>query len=149
MSAKGFSDMTIAEVEARNARIGGTKPQDGAGIYTAPPEVKKKSKYKNIKTWVGPDCLDSKREAEYWIQLKARESLGEISDLQRQVRFPLLAPDRIHGNDQQVAEYVADFVYKDPEGRHVIDVKGHRTREFVLKSKWLLLQDGIEIEEIR
>lgn len=111
--------------------------------------IAKPSKYRNVKTVVGAVTFDSRREADYWIGLQARERTGEIVDLRYHVIFPLLAPNRVHGNDVIVAEYEADFVYTDMQGnQHVVDAKGERTRMYRLKKKWLELQDGIVIEEV-
>lgn len=139
---------TEADVAALLARRRG--PQDASVDSPAETETPKKSKYKNVKTWVGDACFDSKREAEHWIQLKAREALGEISELERQYRFDLKCPAHNRpGMDQAVSAYVADFVYFDADMKlHVVDAKGHRTREYSLKKKWLELQDGIIIEEV-
>ena len=119
----------------------------------------KPSKYRNVKTVIQGEKFDSKREADYWLFLKAREQAGEITDLKRQVRFPLYAPDL--GQDPlgefgwtgvllQVAEYVADMTYIDLADKlmHVIDAKARRISPYPLKAKWLELQDGIVIEEV-
>ncbi len=149
MSGRGFSEMTVAEVEARNARIRGgrleARPVGTTGIEIG---AAKKSKYRNVATFVGTERFDSKREADYFLILKAREQLGEISDLRRQVRLPLLAPNRVSGQDVLVSEYVADFTYCEAGRLHVVDAKGVRTQLFRLKAKWLELQDAIIVEEV-
>lgn len=152
MATGNWTQVDVDAHMARRVQKTSLSPSDGAGIDTAPPKAK--SKYHNVKTWVGSECFDSKREAEYWILLKAREALGEIEGLKRQVRFALLCPahdEPLTPNEaRQVAEYVADFEYYElPMARHhVVDAKGHRTREYLLKKKWLDLQDGIVIEEV-
>ena len=102
------------------------------------------SKYRNVRTRT-PDGLtfDSRREAEYWLGLKAREKAGDISDLRRQVPFALLAPGNVI-----VAHYIADFVYRHGGKAHVVDVKGVKTQMYRLKKKWLDLQEGVVIEEV-
>ncbi len=118
------------------------------------------SKYRNVKCEVLGEKFDSKREGNYWLALKAREAAGEITDIRRQVSYPLFCPTR-HETEMAgvtvvelqsvVARYIADFVYKDnfgTFGQHVVDAKGHRTAIYQLKKKWLELQDGIVIEEI-
>lgn len=114
--------------------------------------IPKQSKYRNVKTWVGSECFDSKREAEYWMLLKAREALSEISELRRQVKFPLLAPIRFNLEPTSgmavVSEYVADFVYMQAGTMHIVDAKGAKTRTYLMKKKWLELQDGLIIEEV-
>lgn len=46
-------------------------------------------------------------------------------------------------------EYVADFVYRDRQGRLVVeDVKGVRTKEYIIKKKLMLWVYGIEVKEV-
>lgn len=115
------------------------------------------SKYRNVKVEVDGEKFDSKREANYWLSLKAREAAGQITDLRRQVRFPLRCPavgGQI-GVSLVVAEYVADFTYLEcgthdtaRSAFHVVDAKGRRICPYPLKKKWLEFQDGILIEEV-
>lgn len=114
----------------------------------------KPSKYRNVRTEVLGEMFDSEKEAKYWLILKAREKAGEIHELRRQVEFPLLCPVRCDSAaDKQVSAYIADFAYitRDEyefETKHVVDVKGHKTKMYLLKKKWLEIQDGIIIEEL-
>lgn len=120
----------------------------------------KKSKYRNVRVMVDGEYFDSKREAAEWHALNMRLRVGEISELRRQVAFPLFAPV-LHDSacDQQVTAYIADFTYRGPERNphgdhplrlHVVDVKGGKeTAMFALKRKWLFLQSGIEVEVVR
>lgn len=140
MSAK----FTQEDVDRINAKRGATVP-----THVKP------SKYRNVKTVVDGIVFDSKREANYWHELKLLEKARDITALQRQVSFPLLAPDLTNGTENpsglysQVALYVSDFTFMDAEGvRHVVDAKGKRTAMYILKAKWMRLQYGIEIEEV-
>lgn len=46
-------------------------------------------------------------------------------------------------------KYVADFVYKDENGEEVVeDVKGMRTKEYIIKRKLMLWQYGIQVREV-
>ena len=112
--------------------------------------VTKPSKYRNVKLVIDGEKFDSKREAAYWQQLKMREKIGEIDHLQRQVAFPLYCPEVYRGTQLrvQVAEYIADFVFLEYGVQHVVDAKGKRTAMYAMKAKWLLLQEGIDIEEV-
>lgn len=58
------------------------------------------------------DRFDSKTEAKRWASLRLQERAGEIADLQRQIRFPLLTIDERTGKPVKFAEYVADFRYR-------------------------------------
>lgn len=99
------------------------------------------SKYRNIKTRVDGILFDSKKEAARWGELKLLLRAKEISDLQRQVTFPLMA------GCKKVGSYRADFTYRDKSGELVIeDVKGKPTAIYLLKKK-ILAANGIEIKE--
>ena len=104
------------------------------------------SKYRNVRVRIEREWFDSAKEADYWTALRARAAAGEITNLRRQVAFPLLCPrdDRA----VMVSTYVADFTYDEQGTRHVVDVKGVRTQLYRLKAKWLFLQDGLIVEEI-
>ena len=127
MASRGWESVTLADVVARTV-------------------VPARSKYRNVKVTIDGITFDSKREAAYWQGLKAREKNGEITDLQRQVIFPLCCP--VEDRSVMVSSYVADFVYYEQGKRHVVDAKGLRTKDYKLKRKWLRLQDGIRIEEV-
>lgn len=105
-------------------------------------------KYRNIRYVVDSLTFDSKREATYYVGLKARAHNGDIRDLRVHPTFALLAPTAA-GVAVEVARYEADFTYYDThDERHVVDVKGVRTQVYLLKRKWLELQEGIVIEEV-
>lgn len=105
------------------------------------------SKYHNVKVCTATyERFDSQRELAYWHVLQARAAQGAITNLRRQVTFPLLCP--IEDRTAMVSSYIADFVYDEQGQRHVVDVKGVRTPLYRLKKKWLQLQDGIVIEEV-
>lgn len=111
----------------------------------------KPSKYRNVKVEVGGVRFDSKREADYWLGLQAREAAGEIRDVRRQVVFGLFAP--LHdapGMTALVASYIADFTYVvvATGALAIVDTKGFRTRLYALKKKWLAIQSGLVIEEV-
>lgn len=106
------------------------------------------SKYRNVRFSLDGLTFDSKREASYYVGLKARAAHGDITDLRVHPTFPLLAPTAA-GVHVEVAQYEADFTYRDALGElHVVDVKAVRTKMFLLKRKWLELQTGILIEEV-
>ena len=109
----------------------------------------KPSKYRNVKTTTRDGLVfDSKREAERWHVLKQFEKTGVITELRRQVKFPLYCPNESSLKIAQVAVYIADFVYIDKGKRVVEDAKGLKTQMYSLKKKWLELQEGIIIQEV-
>lgn len=63
----------------------------------------------------------SKLEGRRYQQLKLMERAGQITHLDRQVKYPLKAGK--HG--VKIGDYVADFVYRDLGGSEIIeDAKG-------------------------
>lgn len=113
---------------------------------------KTKSKYSAEKTTT-PDGIthDSKREARRWAELQTLERAGEISNLSRQVKFPLEGRDGpiLTDSGKQQRCYVADFHYFDTRnGAWVVeDAKGFATKDYKLK-KSILAAQGVEIVEI-
>jgi hypothetical protein len=101
-----------------------------------------RSKFGNVKTVVGEETFDSRREAERWLTLRLLERAGAIAELKRQVRFPLKV------NGKLVCTYVADFVYAIDGKLIVEDSKGHRTREYITKAKLFEAVNGFSIREV-
>jgi hypothetical protein len=133
-----MSQWTMEDVLRHNQKLGAKMPA----------HVAAKSKYRNVKTVVDGEKFDSKREAQYWAELRLREKANDITHLSRQVPFDLCCPTGPE-ESEVVAQYIADFVYKDRDGRdHIVDAKGKRTQMYALKKKWLELQSGIFIEEV-
>ena len=92
---------------------------------------------------------DSKRELKRGIALRALEQAGQIFDLREQVRYDLI-PKQMDGKKcaERAVYYVADFVYRLPSGETVVeDVKGMRTREYVIKRKLMRYIHNIAIKE--
>lgn len=111
---------------------------------------KKRSKYGNKKCeWMGFE-FDSKKERDRFIILDAAQRDGEISGLQRQVKFVLIPDQYIDGKlVERSMSYIADFTYRDKQGNMIVeDVKGLRTKEYINKRKTLLWLYGIRIHEI-
>lgn len=105
---------------------------------------------------------DSKKEHRRANELKLMQSAGLISDLREQVPYELIPAQYGKGISPRTGEpknrmclerscrYVADFVYRDNETGDVVveDVKGMRTKEYVIKRKLMLFRHGIKIKEI-
>ena len=106
------------------------------------------SKYKNKKVVVDNILFDSKKEANYYIYLKMLEDAGKIVDLELQKKFVLQPTFKLNGKAYRAITYVADFVYKDDNGIHVVDTKGYRTEVYKIKKKIFMKKYGIEIEEV-
>lgn len=101
-------------------------------------------KYHNRKTVIDGITFDSAKEARRYMELKLLERAGEISNLQRQVKYDLI-PKR--GKERSVT-YIADFVYQENGNTVVEDVKGVRTNEYILKRKLMNWVHDIQIKEI-
>ena len=108
--------------------------------------MKRKNKYGNVKVKYGGAVFDSKLELKRWKELCLMERAGEISNLFRQVVFPLVI------NDVKVASMRPDFVYTDRHGVKVIeDAKSVITAKnpvYRLKKKIIKAIYGIDIIEI-
>src|SRR5439155_23402867 len=79
-----------------------------------PAHIPVKSKYRNVRIVVDGDTFDSKREAQYWMELKLREKAGEITGLARQVHYDLKCPiQNISSKELEavVSQYIADFQF--------------------------------------
>lgn len=106
------------------------------------------SKYKNKKVVVDNILFDSKKEANYYTKLKILRDAGKISGLRLQEKFILQPSFKLNGKTYRAITYVADFVYKDDKGMHVVDTKGYRTETYKIKKKLFMKKFGIEIEEV-
>ena len=102
------------------------------------------NKYKARKTVVDGIEFDSKKEANRYQELRLLEREGEIRNLRRQIKIPLLPAqkDRPDANERAV-DYICDFIYTDEKTNRIIieDVKGYRGgaayATFVIKRKLL------------
>lgn len=107
---------------------------------------KKKAKYNNVKVVFDGITFDSQKECNRYINLRALQSAGEITDLQVHVSF------RLESNDIKLCSYEADFVYKNKQGELVVeDVKSSITKRLAvyrMKKKMMLAQYKIEIKEV-
>jgi len=80
--------------------------------------------------------FDSTGEAARYGTLALLEKVGEISDLRRQVKFPLCTIDE-NGLRKTVAHYIADFVYTREGAQVIEDYKGAMTDVASLKLRWM------------
>ena len=101
---------------------------------------RKANKYHARKTTVYRRTFDSKREAEWYMMLREKLRLGEIKHLECQPTYTLLEGFLDNqGNKQRAITYTADFFVTYADGRHeVIEVKGVRTRDYLLRKKLFL-----------
>lgn len=79
------------------------------------------------------------------------EKAGEIKNLERQKRFTLTPTMRDRNGKvlERPSFYIADFYYRDKDGKEVVeDAKGFKTPEYVLKRKLMLCTYAIQIKEV-
>lgn len=104
------------------------------------------SKYHNKKVEIDGIKFDSRKEGERYLELKLLLKAGKIRDLQLQVEFELIPKQA----GEQACKYKADFVYHMADtGKMIVeDVKGLRTREYIIKRKLMLWRYGVKIVEV-
>lgn len=130
-----------------------------------------KSKYGNNKIIYEGMKFDSQAELRRYKELKLLERAGQIKGLERQVKYVLIPSQK--DNDGKIIErecsYVADFVYLQLVEKHtkffcapknlplesdhlyekiVEDVKGFKTRDYLIKRKLMLRVHLIRIHEV-
>ena len=102
-------------------------------------QQKGKSKYKAKKTSIDGHSFDSLKEANYYEELKLRLRVGEIRGFCIQPTF-ILAPN---------LKYKSDFVVFNNDGTtEIIDVKGMKTKEYIVKKKVFEDKYNLKIKEI-
>lgn len=103
-------------------------------------QSRKKNKYNARKTVMCGRTFDSRREAEVYLELLAQKQAGGIVRIGFQPSYTLLEGFRDNqGNKQRAITYTADFFVTYADGRHeVIEVKGMRTRDYLLRKKLFL-----------
>lgn len=109
------------------------------------------SKYNSKKTIVDGQTFDSRKEANRYQELLLLERAGAIKNLSRQVKFVLIPSQRDEVTGKVVereCSYRADFEYTEDGKTVVEDVKGFRTKEYILKRKMMLWKYGIRIREV-
>jgi hypothetical protein len=85
--------------------------------------------------------FDSTREARRWQDLELMQRAGRISDLRRQVPFPITV------NGKLITVYNADFCYLQDGNEVVEDAKGWRSEIYILKRKLVSAVYGFQIKE--
>ena len=106
-------------------------------------------KYHAKKTELDGITFDSRKEAQRYAELRLLERSGAIHNLQQQVRYELIPAQKKDGKTvERACHYIADFVYEENGKTVVEDVKGYRTKEYVLKRKLMLQVHGIEVREV-
>ena len=115
---------------------------------------RKPNKYNARKTMVCGRTFDSKREAEVYLELLAQKQAGDIVRIGFQPQYTLLEGFKDNtGKNQKPITYTADFLVEYDDGRReVIEVKGMRTRDYLLRKKLFLYKmrdENIIFREVR
>lgn len=98
----------------------------------------KRSKYGAVKTSADGHTFDSKKEADYYCDLKLRLQCGDIRGFCLQPVF-ILAPG---------LKYKADFIVFHNDGTsEIIDTKGFKTKEYIAKKKVFEDKYNLKIKE--
>lgn len=125
------------------------------------------NKYGNKKVVIDGEVFDSKREAVRYQELKLLEKCGAIIGLRRQETYYLIptqreASTRVYTKGRKKGQpiegkviekpvtYIADFAYLDAATGNLVveDVKGMRTKDYIIKRKLMLYIHGIKIQEV-
>ena len=102
-------------------------------------KTNKKAKYRATKTSVDGHTFDSVKEADFYNELKLRLKADDIKGFCLQPIF-ILAPG---------LKYKPDFIIFNNDGTYeVVDVKGFRTKEYIVKKKILEDKYNLKITEI-
>ena len=123
------------------------------------------NKYGNRKITVDGHVFDSLREARRYQQLVLLLRAGRIKDLELQKEYELVPAQFEETNEvysrgtrkgekkrgkciEKSVVYKADFSYMENGNLVVEDVKGMKTKEYIIKRKLMLNKYGIRIREI-
>ncbi len=123
------------------------------------------NKYHNKTVTTPEGKFDSVGEYERWLYLRDQQSRGYISDLRRQVVFPLFPAEKIavtSVNKQTLKvsrkersaapaySYIADFAYRNLDDTFTVeDFKGVRTAVYNLKRAALYQLTGLLVAEVK
>lgn len=100
------------------------------------------NKYNAVKCEIDGIVFDSKKEGRHYQELKLRERAGEITCLEIHPAWDLTV------NGVKVGRYTADFSYIEKGNLVVVDAKGVRTRDYVLRKKLMKALFKIDVVEV-
>lgn len=135
---RGWENVT--EDDLKNMSYNKRREKPIQNISNKPNTNKRKNKYNSSKTSIGCLTFDSKKEANYYEQLLMLKHAGIVKDIVLQKDFTLQeAFTKENGERIRAIRYRCDFAVKYADGHEeIIDVKGKRTKEYILKKKMLL-----------
>lgn len=115
---------------------------------------RKRSRYGSHKTIVDGITFDSRKEANYYSQLKILKRTGQVKDFQIHPKYIIIDSYKcpLTGRKIPATTYSADFLVTYPDGREeVIDIKSKATAKkdaYRIKKKAFEQRYGIGIHEI-
>lgn len=104
----------------------------------------KRGKFGNIPTVVDNIRFDSRKEANRYCELRNLAKTGQITGFiadKRLLCYPLVV------NNVYIAKYEADFSYYEDGQLIIEDVKGAKTREYIMKRRLMVACHNIHIRE--
>ncbi len=102
-------------------------------------QSEKSNKYRNKKTVVDNITFHSKKEAAYYSELKLLERIGAIKNLELQPVFEIIPSVKWNGKILIAKKYKADFKFYQDGNKVIVDVKGIRTKDYILKRQLFLI----------
>ena len=118
----------------------GDEPPGGEQIMKRFWKAPKGNKHGAVKIKLDDITFDSKMEARRYVKLKLLRKTGEVDFFLRQTMFDL--PGGV--------KYRCDFQIFWKEGKVTFeDVKGHETKDFIMKKKMVESLYGVEIEVLK
>ncbi|MGA6135921.1 DUF1064 domain-containing protein [Acinetobacter dispersus] len=96
------------------------------------PKVAKLNKFNAQKVELDGMTFDSKKEHRRYIELKAMQQRGEITNLKHHTKFELAPKTKLEGEKRTkpALRYFADFTYYNAVGQYIVeDVKSEATRK--------------------
>jgi hypothetical protein len=100
--------------------------------------AEKKHKYNAKAIVIDGIKFSSKKEGLKYQELKLQQHCGLIKDLKLQPVFILQDGFECEGKKERPIKYVADFEYEKNGRIIVVDTKGYRTKEYLIKRKMFL-----------
>ena len=122
-----------------------------------------RNKYHARKCVLDGIIFDSRKEAQRYSELLLLQRAKEISCLARQRKYVLIPAqyeyyERFGKRGQELqpgkrliekeCAYIADFVYEENGKTVVEDVKGMKTKDYIIKRKLMLFKYDIRIREV-
>lgn len=103
--------------------------------------MKKPHKYHARSTMINGIPFASQKEAKEYSELLLRQKAGEIKEIKLQPRFELQPTFQRGRKKYRPIYYIADFKVTYTDGRvEVIEVKGCKTKDYMIKKKLFLFK---------